>query len=1004
MNLHTRAIVALALAATITTMAQAQPPAKTSAPAKAQAPAANTRASARTVAPPTVATIGDERIQADELERGVSEALDLYRQRNGQAIDPQLEPVVRRQVLENLIRQRLLALEAKRRHITVSDEDAEAELKRDPVFQEGGSFSEARYLTLKSTHPDAYARSMAAIKTNLASRRASQEMERQTHVDDAAVRTQVERQMVRASVDYLALRGNEMDGTYAEPRESEILAWYRAHADQFRLPEQAVLSVIPVNKPAIADSVAATDAGFRAWDQAMRTRADSARAAIRAGAKFEDLAGLYGGARGGLFVSRDRTPEAWRGTAGEVAAALAAAPGTVLPEPVRMASGWGIVRVETVLPARTAPLRQVSKAIRDTLRAQARRRVEDRGLLEAYRALRDSLKTDAWRIRYAWADTGTFAPAEPTPQEIERFYRDHLADYSTFDRASSQVVEVPLARVRDEIRLRWRSEHRMEAAHAAAQRLLDAWSHGRRDPALEKSMTWVRGPELIPSSSPTIEGALGEAILADLQQHPGQLGTTLVTTNGGFAVVQLIETVHGYVPTFEQARDRLGSRGEEYTAREIEAGARALYDRDSLAFSAPTIIHFNRIVFEPPPIMEVPLTRAEVERWYRAHIDQYTVQELVHVRHILISPAGPGPAADAAARQKAEDILRRVRAGEDFAALAAKYTDDPATKNEGGDVGMFRHGQMLEPFERAAFAMRPGDITGPVRSEVGYHVLQCLEYLPPVMHPLREVYANVAHDCASAKATRMASERADSALKTLTTVAQARALAERLHLNIIPTDHAVGTLNEYGDDMRPYIRTLETLKAGQIHPAVQEYSGLGPVITWVDKITPSQPRPWPVARPYAYQHYRIDRARAVLEAKRAELDSMAKAGWSFDSLGTLWGGLEHMASATVGTELRGMGGRTLSDSLIFGIDHPPVLAVGQVSPWIEFRSGLVKMRVNERLAPDPDEVTRRVALRHQVVLWHRLNDYFDTLKVRYPVRILDGELRATALPEPTENS
>jgi peptidyl-prolyl cis-trans isomerase D len=404
------------------------------------------------------------------------------------------------------------------------------------------------------------------------------------------------------------------------------------------------------------------------------------------------------------------------------------------------------------------------------------------------------------------------------------------------------------------------------------------------------------------------------------------------------------------------------------------------------------------------PVMDVPLTRAEVERHYRAHLQEYTVQELVHVRHILISPVGSGPAADAAARQKAEDILRRVRAGEDFRALAAKYSDDPATKNDAGDVGMFKHGQMLPSFERAAFAMRPGDITGPVKSDVGYHVLQCLEYAPPVMHPLREVYANVAHDAAMEKAKRLAGERADSVLRTIHTGAEAEAAARRLKLSVIPTDHALGTINDYDDALRPYIRTLETLKPGQLHPAIQVYEGLGPVITWVTGITPAQPRPWATARPYAYQQYRIDRAREALEAKKAELDSMLAAGWSFDSLGTLWGGLERIPAAETGGELREMGSRTLLDSLVFGIHHPPVLEVGRVSGWIEFRNGLAKIRVNTRTAPGADEVERRVALRHQVVLWHRLNDYFDRLKARYPVRILDGELRATALPEPSEDS
>src|SRR5262245_32857447 len=237
------AIVLAGILAAVTTAAQTPSRAPVKPPAKA--PGATS---------PTVATIGDLRIDAAELDRSVAEALALYRQKNGMPLESQLEPVVRRQVLENLIRQRLLALEAQRRHISVSDEEAEAELRKDPIFQQGGAFSEARYQTLKTTQPEAYAKSLTATRINLASRRASQDMERDVRLDDAAIRAEVERQMTKASIDVLALRGAEMDGMIREPRESEVLAWYRAHAGMFRLPQQAVLSIIPIDRPAISDS------------------------------------------------------------------------------------------------------------------------------------------------------------------------------------------------------------------------------------------------------------------------------------------------------------------------------------------------------------------------------------------------------------------------------------------------------------------------------------------------------------------------------------------------------------------------------------------------------------------------------------------------------------------------------------------------------------------------------------------------------------------------------
>jgi peptidyl-prolyl cis-trans isomerase C len=82
------------------------------------------------------------------------------------------------------------------------------------------------------------------------------------------------------------------------------------------------------------------------------------------------------------------------------------------------------------------------------------------------------------------------------------------------------------------------------------------------------------------------------------------------------------------------------------------------------------------------------------------------------------------PKLDAAqAKQKAEGILQRVRAGEDFAKLAKENSDD-GSKDEGGDLGWFGHGQMVKPFEDAAFALKPGDVSGVVESQFGFHIIK----------------------------------------------------------------------------------------------------------------------------------------------------------------------------------------------------------------------------------------------------------------------------------------
>jgi len=130
----------------------------------------------------------------------------------------------------------------------------------------------------------------------------------------------------------------------------------------------------------------------------------------------------------------------------------------------------------------------------------------------------------------------------------------------------------------------------------------------------------------------------------------------------------------------------------------------------------------------------------ELERYYRDNEYRLTLPDQVRVRHILLTWKPLGTQDDRAAiLEQMEPILERARNGEDFAALAAEFSDDYATKNAGGDTGLFHRGQMAPAFEEVAFTLEPGEISDPVETGFGVHIIKLEERLPSRLLPLDEV-------------------------------------------------------------------------------------------------------------------------------------------------------------------------------------------------------------------------------------------------------------------------
>ena len=136
--------------------------------------------------------------------------------------------------------------------------------------------------------------------------------------------------------------------------------------------------------------------------------------------------------------------------------------------------------------------------------------------------------------------------------------------------------------------------------------------------------------------------------------------------------------------------------------------------------------------------LNVTVTDAETKQFYddTNHLADFEQPEMVHVRHILLMTMDPVTRTPLAAdQQKAkqkqmDDLLKRIRGGADFAALAKQYSEDPGSKDNGGELPAFPRGQMVPEFEAAAFSLTNNQVSDVVTSTYGYHVIKLLDKIP----------------------------------------------------------------------------------------------------------------------------------------------------------------------------------------------------------------------------------------------------------------------------------
>lgn len=150
-----------------------------------------------------------------------------------------------------------------------------------------------------------------------------------------------------------------------------------------------------------------------------------------------------------------------------------------------------------------------------------------------------------------------------------------------------------------------------------------------------------------------------------------------------------------------------------------------------------------------------------LKKQYQDNIQQYEVPSQVHVQHILFKTVGQTDALVEETKKKAEDVLKQAKKGAKFDELAKKYSEDPGSKDKGGDLGWIRQGQTVPEFEKTAFSLAPGQISDLVKTQYGFHIIKVLEKQNAHTKSFEEVKDSIRTPLLLTEADKQANNTAD---------------------------------------------------------------------------------------------------------------------------------------------------------------------------------------------------------------------------------------------------
>jgi len=433
---------------------------------------------------------------------------------------------------------------------------------------------------------------------------------------------------------------------------------------------------------------------------------------------------------------------------------------------------------------------------------------------------------------------------------------------------------------------------------------------------------------------------------------------------------------------------------------EIKAG----YDKNKAKYQIPekrivryAIVDINQIR------QNTQITDKQLMDAYKRDTQQYSVPNRVHVEHILLMTVGKTDAEVDELKKRAEDILSQVKKGGKFEDLAKKYSEDPGTKDKGGDLGWIIQGQTVPEFEKAAFSLPKGSISDIIKTQYGFHILKILDKETAHTKPFDEVKESIRTPLLLSEADKAAGNIADKMSQAIrqSNKVSLDDLAQQYHLTVGETRPVAATdpLLELGNSTEVKVSdSIFRLRPGELSLPI--HTDRGYLVLSLKQVLAAHQGTLEEVRDKVVADLKQEKASLEAHAKADDLAKRVKAGEKFDA-----------AAKALGLEAKTSDPISRSESISNVASGKQLNAafqskVGDVGSPLNLGANWLVYKVVDKVEPNPADFEAQKKKITEQVLQNKRSLAFEAfrtaleerLKKENKLQIMPEKLRGASLP------